>query len=44
MADGCVAIGFKMLAYYRVRSAFKSACALPSTIIGRFKAISKNFN
>ena len=39
MADGCVINRFKMLAYYRVSSAFKSIYALPSTMLDRFKAI-----
>lgn len=33
MSDACVVIRFKMLAYYRVRSAFESNHALVSNII-----------
>jgi hypothetical protein len=40
MADGCVTIRFKMLTYYRVRSAFKPNCALPSAIREGFEATS----
>jgi hypothetical protein len=35
--DGCVIIRFKMLAYYRVRSAFEANKALPSKKIYTFK-------
>ena len=38
MADGGVAIRFKMLTYYRVRSAFKPDCAVPSTMIDDLEA------
>ena len=43
MADSYVANCLKILTYCRVRSVFKPARALPSTIIGSFRAISKNF-
>lgn len=33
MSEACVVIRFKMLAYYRVRSAFESNHALSSNII-----------
>jgi hypothetical protein len=33
MPDNCVANRFKMLTYWRVRSAFESVCALFSNII-----------
>jgi hypothetical protein len=38
MADGGVAIRFKMRTYYRVRSAFKPDCVVPSTMIGGIDA------
>ncbi len=38
MADGGVAIRFKMLTYYRVRSAFKPDCAVPSTMLDDLEA------
>ena len=40
MADGCVPSWLKILTYRRVRSVFKPARALPSTIIGGFEATS----
>jgi hypothetical protein len=40
MSDGCVAKRFKMLTYYRVRSAFKALHALPSNMIWAFQATS----
>jgi hypothetical protein len=41
MPDGCVISRLKMLAYYRVHSAFKTAKALPSGMIWHFE---NNFN
>ena len=38
MSDGCVTSRFKILAYYRVRSAFEATQALPSSIIYGFKS------
>ncbi len=44
MADGCVPSWLKILTYRRVRSVFKPARALPSTIIGGFEATSVSLN
>jgi hypothetical protein len=43
MSDGGVAIGFKMLTYYRVRSAFKAVRALPSNIIRHLNPIPRGY-
>ena len=40
MLECCVAIRSKMLTYYRVRSAFESNPALPSSIIWAFEITS----
>jgi hypothetical protein len=37
MPDGCVTSRFKILVYYRVRSVFKPARALPSNMICNFE-------
>ena len=37
MPDGCVITRLKMLTYYRVRSTFKTAKALPSGMIWHFE-------
>ena len=43
VSDSCVVIRTKMLAYYRVRSAFEPNRALLSSTIQAFKTVSKNF-
>ena len=37
MSDGCVTSRFKMLTYYRVRSLFEAAQALPSNMMCGFQ-------
>jgi hypothetical protein len=43
LSDSCVVIRTKMLAYYRVRSAFEPNHALLSNTIQAFKSVSKTF-